>query len=64
MTFVVVEGAGSAAETNLRERDIATWDSPVMQVFQWSLLADIDRGGRDRVRGWNPGCSRPGRFRP
>ena len=42
---VIVEGAGSAAETNLRRRDIANMgfarraDAPVC------LLADIDRGG-------------------
>lgn len=43
--FIVVEGAGSPAEINLRDRDIAnmgfaeTVDCPVI------LVADIDRGG-------------------
>src|SRR6185312_2540928 len=43
--FVVVEGAGSPAEINLRDRDIANMgfaekvDCPVV------LVADIDRGG-------------------
>lgn len=66
--FVVVEGAGSPAEINLRDRDIANMgfaeaaDCPVI------LIADIDRGGvfahlvgtlellsaseQDRVRGF------------
>ncbi|MEH6825665.1 MAG: cobyric acid synthase [Motiliproteus sp.] len=44
-TYVVVEGAGSPAEINLRDRDIANMgfaeavDCPVI------LIADIDRGG-------------------
>jgi adenosylcobyric acid synthase len=43
--FVVMEGAGSCAEVNLRERDIVNFpaardcDAPVL------LIADIDRGG-------------------
>ncbi|MDN5940792.1 MAG: cobyric acid synthase [Nitrospira sp.] len=42
---VVVEGAGSAAEINLRERDIVNW--PVVELADASvvLVADIDRGG-------------------
>ena len=42
---LVVEGAGSAAEINLRDRDMVNWpvvelaDAPVL------LVADIDRGG-------------------
>ncbi|HKO31235.1 MAG TPA: cobyric acid synthase [Nitrospiraceae bacterium] len=42
---VVIEGAGSAAEINLRDRDMVNWpvvdlaDAPVV------LVADIDRGG-------------------
>ena len=43
--LVVVEGAGGAAEVNLRHRDIVNWkiaelaDAPVL------LVADIDKGG-------------------
>ena len=42
---IVIEGAGSAAEINLRDRDMVNWpvvelaDAPVV------LVADIDRGG-------------------
>ncbi len=43
--IVVIEGAGSAAEVNLRERDLVNW--PVVHVAdaQVLLVADIDRGG-------------------
>ena len=42
---VVIEGAGSAAEINLRDRDIVNW--PVVELADGSvvLVADIDRGG-------------------
>jgi len=42
---VVIEGAGSAAEINLRDRDIVNW--PVVELAGASvvLVADIDRGG-------------------
>ena len=43
--FVCVEGAGSAAETNLRERDIANMGFARRAGVPVSLLADIDRGG-------------------
>src|SRR5580765_3847805 len=42
---VVIEGAGSAAEINLRDHDIVNW--PVVELADASvvLVADIDRGG-------------------
>jgi adenosylcobyric acid synthase len=42
---VVIEGAGSAAEINLRDRDMVNW--PVVEMADASviLVADIDRGG-------------------
>src|SRR5262249_20329406 len=42
---VVIEGAGSAAEINLRDRDIVNW--PVVELADAAvvLVADIDRGG-------------------
>jgi adenosylcobyric acid synthase len=64
---VVIEGAGGAAEINLRDRDVVNW--PIARLAQAPVLivADIDRGGalaalvgtvellapdeRDRVKG-------------
>ena len=43
--LVVVEGAGSAAETNLRARDIANMGFARRAEVPVCLLADIDRGG-------------------
>ncbi|MGB0911327.1 MAG: cobyric acid synthase [Nitrospirales bacterium] len=42
---MVIEGAGSAAEMNLRDRDIVNW--PIVEISNASviLVADIDRGG-------------------
>ncbi len=42
---IVVEGAGSAAEINLRDRDMVNW--PVVELADAAvfLVADIDRGG-------------------
>ena len=43
--LVVVEGAGSTAETNLRDRDIANMGFARRAEAPVCLLADIDRGG-------------------
>ncbi|MEN3929892.1 cobyric acid synthase [Microvirga sp. W0021] len=43
--IVVVEGAGSPAETNLRERDIANMGFAVAAGVPVILAGDIDRGG-------------------
>lgn len=42
---IIIEGAGSAAEVNLRDRDLVNW--PVVEMADASviLVADIDRGG-------------------
>lgn len=42
---VVIEGAGSAAEMNLRDRDLANWSAVEMADARVVLVADIDRGG-------------------
>ena len=42
---VVIEGAGSAAEINLRDRDIVNWSVVEMAEASVVLVADIDRGG-------------------
>ncbi len=43
--LVLVEGAGSAAETNLRERDIANMGFAQRIQAPVCLIGDIDRGG-------------------
>ena len=43
--LVVIEGAGSAAEVNLRDRDIVNWPVVHMADAGVILVADIDRGG-------------------
>jgi adenosylcobyric acid synthase len=43
--FVLVEGAGSAAETNLREGDIANMGFAQAADLPVVLIGDIDRGG-------------------
>ncbi|MEM7276831.1 MAG: cobyric acid synthase [Pseudomonadota bacterium] len=43
--FVLVEGAGSPAETNLRERDIANMGFARAAGVPVCLLGDIERGG-------------------
>ena len=42
---LVIEGAGSAAEMNLRDRDIVNWPVVEMADAAVILVADIDRGG-------------------
>lgn len=42
---VIIEGAGSAAEMNLRDRDLANWSAVEMADARVVLVADIDRGG-------------------
>ncbi|MBS0184175.1 MAG: cobyric acid synthase [Nitrospira sp.] len=42
---VVIEGAGSAAEVNLREYDLVNWPVVKLADAQVVLVADIDRGG-------------------
>lgn len=43
--LIVIEGAGSAAEMNLRDRDLANWSMVELADAQVVLVADIDRGG-------------------
>jgi len=43
--FVLVEGAGSASETNLRKQDVANMGFAQAVQIPICLLADIDRGG-------------------
>lgn len=42
---VVIEGAGSAAEVNLRKYDLVNWPVAELSDAQVVLVADIDRGG-------------------
>ena len=43
--FIVVEGAGSASETNLRDADIANMGFAAVVDIPVVLIGDIDRGG-------------------
>jgi adenosylcobyric acid synthase len=42
---IVIEGAGGAAEVNLRTRDIANWPIAEMADAKVVVVADIDKGG-------------------
>ena len=42
---IVIEGAGSAAEMNLRDRDLVNWSMVELADARVVLVADIDRGG-------------------
>jgi adenosylcobyric acid synthase len=42
---IVIEGAGSAAEINLRDKDLVNWPVAHMADAEVFLVADIDRGG-------------------
>ena len=42
---LVIEGAGSAAEVNLRKDDLVNWPVAKLADAQVVLVADIDRGG-------------------
>lgn len=42
---IVIEGAGSAAEMNLRDRDLSNWAMAELADARVVLVADIDRGG-------------------
>ena len=42
---IVIEGAGSAAEVNLRDRDLVNWPVAHLGDAGVVLIADIDRGG-------------------
>jgi adenosylcobyric acid synthase len=44
-SFIVMEGAGSIAEINLRAHDIANLKAAAMAAAPVILVADIDRGG-------------------
>ena len=42
---IVIEGAGSAAEVNLRDRDLVNWTTVDLADARVVLVGDIDRGG-------------------
>ncbi len=45
MTFVVIEGAGSPAEINLRDKDIVNMGMAEIAGAPVILVGDIDKGG-------------------
>ena len=51
--FIVIEGAGSPAEINLRSGDIANMGFAEAANVPVVLIGDIDRGGGDRANGRN-----------
>jgi adenosylcobyric acid synthase len=42
---IVIEGAGSVTELNLRDRDLVNLDLVMRLAAPWILVADIERGG-------------------
>ena len=42
---IVIEGAGSAAEVNLRDHDLVNWATVELADARVVLVGDIDRGG-------------------
>ena len=42
---IVIEGAGSCAEVNLRDRDFVNWRTVELADARVLLVADVDRGG-------------------
>ena len=42
---IVIEGAGSCAEVNLRDRDFVNWRTAELADARVLLVADVDRGG-------------------
>lgn len=43
--LIVIEGAGGAAEVNLRDRDLVNWAIAELAAAPVLLVADIDKGG-------------------
>jgi adenosylcobyric acid synthase len=43
--FIVIEGAGSVSELNLRQHDLVNLDLATRLEAPWILVADIERGG-------------------